>query len=91
MKTFLINEVKKKTKTWWKWLCRVFMISYWPYEAIKIDDMTAVIADKLRLQDYFDWINLTIHYWSWTWQMVISQQLKEDFWNDVNIVDVSIF
>lgn len=91
MKRFIINEVKKKTSKWWKWLCRVFMIWYWPTNPLEVIDMTPVIADKLLLWDYYDWINLTIHYWSWTWRMVIEQQLREDFWDDVKIDDISIF
>lgn len=88
---FLINEQKKKTRLWGKWLCRVFMIDYWKTEPNQFHDITETIAKKLWREKQFDWVNLTIHYWSGTGNMIISEQLKKDFWDDIVIKDVSIF
>jgi hypothetical protein len=86
MTTFIINEVKKKTRTWWKGLCRVFILEDW-----KVKDITRRIAELWNREKQYDWINLTIHYWSWTWIMVIGNIIKVYRWDDINIFDVSIF
>lgn len=86
MKTFLINEQYKKTTKGGKWLCRVFLLEDW-----EIKDITRRIAELWNREKQFDWINLTIHYWSWTGIMVIKNILKVNWGNDINIVDVSIF
>lgn len=85
---FLINEVKKKTKTWWKWLCKVFLID----ESCEwgIADITARIAELgKRLNDY-DWHNLLVHYGSGTWSMVISNIIQVNRWYDIKILNISI-
>lgn len=87
MKTFLINEQYKKTTKGGKWLCRVFLV----IEKDDIVDITRRIAELWNREKQFDWINLTIHYWSWTGIMVIENILKVNWWNDIYIKDVSIF
>lgn len=86
MRTFLINEVYKKTRLGGKWLCRVFILEDW-----EIKDITRRIAELWNREKQFDWINLTIHYWSWTWRMVIEEILKVNWGDDITIKDVSIF
>jgi len=95
MKTFLINEQYKKTTKGGKWLCRVFMVrddkQHIKHTWSHVVDITKAVAEKSYRMNEFDWINLTIHYWSWTGQMVISEIIKKYFYSDANIVDVSIF
>lgn len=86
MKTFLINEVYKKTRLGGKWLCRVFILEDW-----EIKDITKRIAELMNREKQFDWINLTIHFWSGTGIMNISEAIKVNRWDDVIIKDVSIF
>lgn len=88
---FLINEQKKKTRLWGKWLCRVFLVQEWMQQPVNVIDITRRIAELMNREKQFDWINLTIHYWSGTGNMIISEQLRKDFWNDIVIKDVSIF
>lgn len=85
---FLINESKIKTKTGWKWLCRVFLID----ESCEkwFADITERIAELSNRQNDYDWINLTIHYWSWTWAMVISNVINVNWWKS-EIINISIF
>ena len=86
MRQFLINEVKKKTSKWWKWLCRVFLVDDWD-----VVDITKRISELWNREEQYDWINLVVHYWSWTWIMVIETILKVNRWDDIIIKDVSIF
>ncbi len=86
MKTFLINEQYKKTTKGGKWLCRVFILEDW-----EIKDITRRIAELMNREKQFDWLVLTIHYWSWTGIMNISEAIKVNRWDDVIIKDVSIF
>jgi len=86
MKTFLINEQYKKTTKGGKWLCRVFILEDW-----EIKDITRRVSELWNREKQYDWINLTVHYWSWTGIMVIKNILKVNWGNDINIVDVSIF
>lgn len=86
MKTFLINEQYKKTTKGGKWLCRVFILEDW-----EIKDITRRVAELWNREKQFDWLVLTIHYWSWTGMSVIEEILKVNWGNDINIVDVSIF
>jgi hypothetical protein len=84
---FLINEVKKKTKTGWKWLCKVFMIdNVWD-----IRDITEQFSIRTYLSPQYDWANLTINYGSWTGIMVISELIKKYYFTDAEIIDVSVF
>lgn len=83
---FLINEQRKKTKTWWKWLCRVFLVSEW-----LVEDITKRISELWRAENNYDWHNLTVHYWSGTWCMLISEIIQVNWWNDSKIFDISIF
>ena len=86
MRTFLINEVKKKTTKGGKWLCRVFILEDW-----EIKDITRRVSELWNREKQYDWINLTVHYWSWTGIMVIENILKVHRWDDIMIKDVSIF
>ena len=92
---FLINEQKKKTSTGGKWLCRVFLVhddkKHYKNTGQQVVDITKRISELMNREKQFDWINLTIHYWSWTGIMVIENILKVNWGNDINIVDVSIF
>ena len=86
---FLINEQKKKTNKWGKWLCRVFFIqNIWD---VKCLDITKRISEIMNREKQYDWINLTIHFWSGTGVMNISEAIKVYRWDDVIIQDVSIF
>lgn len=87
MKTFLINEVYKKTRLGGKWLCRVFLV----VEKDDIVDITRRVAELMNREKQFDWLVLTIHYWSGTGIMNISEAIKVNRWDDVIIKDVSIF
>lgn len=98
MKTFLINEQYKKTTKGGKWLCRVFLIEksqakkwYLPSWNTCLYDITRRVAELWNREKQFDWLVLTIHYWSWTGMSVIEEILKVNWGNDINIVDVSIF
>lgn len=86
MRTFLINEVYKKTTKGGKWLCRVFILEDW-----EIKDITRRVAELWNREKQYDWINLTVHYWSWTGYSIISELLKVNRWDDIMIKDVSIF
>ena len=88
---FLINEEKRKTTKGGKWLCRVFLVHEWMQQPVKITDITKRISELMNREKQFDWINLTIHYWSWTGVMCISESIKVNRWDDVVIQDVSIF
>lgn len=88
---FLINEQKKKTRLWGKWLCRVFLVQEWVQQPVNVIDITKRIAELMNREKQFDWINLTIHFWSWTGIMNISEAIKVHRWDDVDIKDVSIF
>ena len=82
---FLINEQKKKTSKWWKWLCRVFLVDD------EVVDITKRMSEITKREKQYDWINLTIHYWNWTWTMILTEALKVHRGNDIEIKDVSIF
>ena len=88
---YLINEQKKKTRMGGKWLCRVFLVSTTPLDEPLFVDITKEISQKLGKEKQFDGINLTIYYWSGTGFMVIDQYLREVFWRDVEVIDISIF
>lgn len=88
-KMFIINEVKKKTRTGGKGLCRVFLIDdscgNW------IADITERIAEMSVWKECYDWVNLTINYGSWTGAMRIAEIIRLNRGNDSQIIDVSIF
>jgi len=86
MKTFLINEQYKKTTKGGKWICRVFML-----ENDTVEDITEIVAELWNSEKEYDWINLTIYYWSWTGYTVISEILRMNWWNSISIINVSIF
>ena len=86
---FLINEQYKKTSKGGKWLCRVFMV----HDSCKwwFADITKRISELMNREKQYDWINLTIHFWSGTGAMCIWEAIKIHRWDDVVIQDVSIF
>lgn len=85
---FLINELKKKTKTWGKWLCKVFLIDEsceWGFT-----DITKRIAELGNRTNDYDWHNLVVRYGSGTWSMVISNVIQVNWWLGSKILDISI-
>lgn len=92
---FLINEQYKKTTKGGKWLCRVFLVhddkKHYKNTGQQVVDITKRVAEIMNREKQFDWINLTIHYWSGTGSMNISEAIKVNRWDDVVIQDVSIF
>ncbi len=81
---FILNQTFKKNKLWGKYFVKVFM----EVQGKRITDCTKEIADTF-LYETKDWL-ITISHWSWTWVMVISQRLRERFWEVATIIDVSI-
>lgn len=86
---FLINEQKKKTRMGGKWLCRVFLIN--TLVNAQIVDITKRMSEITKREKQFDWVNLTIHYGSWTGSMVLTEAIRVHRGNDVEVQDVSIF
>lgn len=81
---FILNQTFKKSKTWGKYFVKVFM----EVQGQWITDCTKEIAETFTYETK-DWL-ITISHWSWTWVMVISQRLRERFWEVATIVDCSI-
>jgi len=86
MKTFLIKEQFKKTISGSKGLYRVFILE----DDIETD-ITKSVAELWNREEEYDWINLTIYYWDWGGGMIISEILKENWWYDIDIVDMPMF
>lgn len=72
-------------------MCRVFLVQEWVQQPVNVIDITKRIAELMNREKQFDWINLTIHFWSGTGIMNISEAIKVHRWDDVDIKDVSIF
>lgn len=86
---FLINEQKKKTTRGGKWLCRVFLIqTVWQLRCL---DITERMSEITKREKQFDWVNLTIHYGSWTGSIVLTEAIRVHRGNDVEVQDISIF
>jgi hypothetical protein len=89
---FLINEQKKKTTKGGKGLCRVFLVHKTnAYNRPQVEDITKRISEIMKREKQFDWVNLTIHYWSGTGAMIIKEALKLYWGNDIVVQDISIF
>lgn len=84
MKKFIVNEVSKKIKGSWKWLCRVFLL-----EENGIKDITEKVSELTKTD--FDGVNLTVNYWSWTGAMVIETAIRLHWWGDMEFFNMSIF
>lgn len=70
---YLVTETRRKTKTWWKWLCEVFYVSNLK---TRPSDITEEIANRFGFE-YKKWY-IVVPYWSGTWYMRISEAIRKD-------------
>jgi len=70
---YLISEQYKKTKTGGKGLCQVHYIANLKTRPA---DVTEAVANEYGFT-YKNW-NIVVHYWSGTWFMRISEEIKKD-------------
>ena len=90
---FILNQTFKKSSTGGKYYVRVFL---------EVSELTPSLIDySIEVAWLFwyetkfanqlnSWDCIVISFWSWTGVMVISQRLKERFWEKTEIIDVSI-
>ena len=92
---FLINEQFKKTTKGGKGICRVFLVHddkkhYWN-TGDQVVDITKRMSEIMNREKQFDWLCLTIHYWSGTGFSILEMAIKVYRGEDVKIQNVSIF